>query len=161
VGPVVNVVVDTVVQSRVDLAVGLVKACKAGDVPLVCDVRKVSRLIIEFYLTAQVEIPCSFFDLLPQGDVTSAMREAICGTLGKAIQAIGGVGSDIVEISVDAIRDILTGVGIDPTGIFGTDERCGTTASYFANKYAVCMKQSAFLDMTDPARSGKVDEALG
>jgi hypothetical protein len=153
-GQVIDPIVDTVVQSRVDLAVGLVKAAKARDEPTI------SRLIIEFYLTAQVEIPCSLFNLLPPGDVTSAIREATCGTLGDAIRAIGGAGSEIVEISVDVFRDILTGIGIDPTGIFGDDPQCGTTASYFANKYAVCMKQSAFLDMTDPTRSGHLYDAL-
>jgi hypothetical protein len=153
-GPVIDKIVDTVVQNRVDLVVGLVKAAEARDEPTI------SRLIIQFYLTAQVEVVCSLLDVLPPGDVTSAIRNVTCGTLGKAIQAVGGAGSEIVEISVDVFRDILSDVGIDPTGIFGTDKRCGTTASYFANKYAVCMKQSAFLDMTDPTRSGMLYEAL-
>jgi len=153
-GRVIDPVIDAVVQHRVDLAVDLIKAVKARDEA------KIGRLIIEFYLTAQVEVPCSVFDVFPQGSVTQAIREATCGNIGKVIRAVGSVGSDAVNLTVNTVRDVLTGVGIDPTGIFGTDQRCGTTASWYARSDAVCLKHTAYLSMTDPRRFGEVEGAI-
>ena len=71
----------------------------------------------------------------------------------------GAPAADVVDFGVDVISDILSAVGIDPTGIFGNDS-CGTTANYFARNFAVCTKHSAFLTLTDPKRAGEVDEGL-
>ena len=152
--PIIDPVVDVVVQNRVDLAVDLIKAVKARDEA------KIGRLIVEFYLTAHVEMGCALFDALPKGSVTQTIREATCGNIGKVIRAVGSVGSDAVDLTVNAMRDVLTGVGIDPTGIFGTDRRCGTTASWYTRSNAVCLKHAAYLSMTDPKRFGEVEGAI-
>jgi hypothetical protein len=150
--PVIDPVVDTVVQSRVELVVGLIEAVKKRDEP------QISRLIVEFYLIANVEIPCALFNVIPGDDAREAIKEATCGTIGKAIKAIGGASSDVVQAAENVARDALDGVGIDPRGIFG--EGCGAAASFYASSYAVCLKQSAFLNITNAKLAGEFTDTL-
>ena len=139
--PVIDPVVDAMVQSRVDLVVGLIEAVKKGDEP------KISSLIVEFYLIAHVEIPCALFNVIPGGSARDAIKDAICGTIGDAIKVIGGLSSDVTRTAESVARDALGAVGIDARGILGGD--CGTTASFYASRYSVCLKQSAFLNLTN------------
>ncbi|MGB9369275.1 MAG: hypothetical protein WCE79_25020 [Xanthobacteraceae bacterium] len=144
--------VDAVVQSRIDLVVGLIEAIKKPDDP------KIAALVVEFYLVAHVEIVCSLLSGMPAGEIRDSITEALCGTIGDAIKEIGGATSDVVQRAENAARGVLTAVGINPTGLFGPG--CGTTASFYANRYAVCLKQSAFLEIAAPVNGEQFRDTL-
>lgn len=99
-GPVIDSVTEAVVQSRVDLVEGLVKAAKSGDQ------RKITELSVEFFLVMNVIPPCA---LVPPG----AFKEATCGNIGKAVKVLAETGGDVADFAVNRVVDALDLVGID------------------------------------------------
>jgi hypothetical protein len=135
-------IIDTIVDNRIDLVADLLNVARTGDVG------KLAGVIAEFYLVMQVEIPCA---LIPAG----AIKEAICGTLGKIIGAVGGAVGSVVGAVVDAIGDALDflgGLAEDFVGLFdGKDDNCGTAQQYYANNFVTCYQRAAHMKGTNPA----------
>ena len=138
-------IIDTVVDNRIDLVADLIKAARTGNLA------ELGRIIAEFYLVMHVEIPCA---LIPAG----AVKEAICGTVGKIIGAVGkGVGAVLGAIG-DAL-DFLGGLAEDFIGLFdGKDDDCGTAQQYYANNFVTCYHRAAYIKGTDPAGYGSFEE---
>lgn len=128
-------VIDVLIESRLDLAINLITALKAKDAP------RIAEILVEAYLLADVQITCA---LIPSG----AIHEAICGTAGKIIQAIGGVAGDGIRTAVDIIKDPLS-IGDDLKSLFNGG--CGSPAEAYANNFPICYHRGAYLRITDPA----------
>jgi len=136
-------VVDTIIDNRFDLVKDLVNALQSGDFAAL------PRILGEAYLTSYVEVACA---LIPAG----AVKEAICGTLGKVIGALGGVVGDIAGAVVGVIEDILgfagglfEGIG---KGLAGKDSNCGRPQDYYATNTLMCYNRAAYLKTVDPAQ---------
>jgi hypothetical protein len=126
--PVVNAVVDF----QFNLVVDLINAVKAKDWAAI------ARIGTESYLGYGKEVACS---VIPEG----AVKEAICGTLGKIISALGKTAGAITGVVLDAIGDIFKFTGISDIfkGIgkivgLGKDNNCGTTEKYYADRLLIC-----------------------
>jgi hypothetical protein len=137
-------IIDTLIDNRIDLVTDLLKALRAGDEAAI------AGIVAEAYLTSYVEIPCS---LIPAG----AVKEAICGTLGKIIGAVGDAVGSITGAVLGAIGDALDFIGItdlfDAIGSLfsGKDDDCGGPKEYYANNILMCYNRGAYLKSTDPA----------
>ena len=152
--PVIGPIVNTVVDNRVQTFHDLIDAAKAGD-PV-----KGAEVVAAAYMTMYIESPCA---LVPD----NAFKEATCGNLGKAIEAIAGAGADIAKAILGVAKDILSAVGIYQVGdaivgafidiindvghflgIGGGDKKadpatCGPSNAFYANNYLACLGNSA------------------
>ena len=123
--------------------------------------RKSLRILTEFYLVLYGEAACS---LIPEG----AVKEAICGTLGKVIKAAGSVVGTVADFVLGTIGDALDAIGITDlasdlwkgvTGFFtGKEDDCVRPDRYYADNYLICYNRAAFLKSTDP---GGFDRLVG
>jgi hypothetical protein len=144
-------VIDTLIESRIDLAINLMGALKAGDAP------RISELLVEAYLLSNVEITCA---LIPEG----AVKEAICGAAGKIIGAIGEGAGQVTDALIGAIKDPLSVPGdlrdLISTTITGKDPHCGPAERVYADSYPICYHRAAFLKITDPKAYPEFDRWL-
>jgi hypothetical protein len=134
-------VIDTIIDNRFDLVKDLINALQNGDYA------QLPRILGEAYITSYFEVACA---LIPAG----AVKEAICGSLGKVIAAAGQVVGDVVGTVVGIIKDILGTVGgiVEGVGkaIAGKDSNCGSPEQYYANAMLMCYNRGALLKISDP-----------
>jgi hypothetical protein len=139
IAPVVNAVVDF----QFNLVVDLLNAIKANDWAAI------ARIGTEAYLGYGKEVVCS---VIPAG----AVKEAICGTLGKVISALGKTAGAIVGPVIDVIKDILGAFGSvfeDIGKIFsGKASNCGKPEQYYSNNFLLCYNRGAYIKLSDPAK---------
>ncbi|HET9535216.1 MAG TPA: hypothetical protein VFP43_07730, partial [Mesorhizobium sp.] len=144
-------VIDTIIESRIDLAINLIGALKARDAP------RISEVIVEAYLLSNVEITCA---LIPEG----AVKEAICGAAGKIIGAIGEGAGQVTESLIGAVKDPLSVPGdlrdLISTTITGKDRNCGPAERVYADNFPICYHRAAYLKITDPKAYPEFDRWL-
>jgi hypothetical protein len=153
-GVVIAPVVNAVVDFQFNLVVDLINAIKANDWAAI------ARIGTEAYLGYGKEVVCS---VIPAG----AVKEAICGTLGKVISALGKTAGAITGVVLDAIGDILKFTGISDIfkGIgkifgLGKDDNCGTAEQYYADRFLICYNKGAYLNYNDPDGFDKFANSL-
>jgi hypothetical protein len=138
---IIGPVIDTVIDNRFDLVKDLVNALQSGDYA------QLPRILAEAYVTSYFEIACA---LIPAG----AVKEAICGSLGKVIAAAGKVVGDVIGTVVGVIKDVLGAIGgaFDAIGkgIAGKDDNCGSPEAYYAANTLMCYNRAALLKMSQP-----------
>lgn len=125
----VGPIVDTVIDNRFDLFKDLFNAIKARDFA------GIARIAAEAYVTFQFEALCAVIQ-------PPAVKEAVCGTLGKVIGAIGSAVETVTRPISDLIADALGAfgsVGEDIGKFFaGKDSNCGTPERYYEDNYLIC-----------------------
>jgi hypothetical protein len=128
-GPLIDRVTEEVVQSRVDLVEGLIKAAKARDQ------QKIAQLTIEFYLVMNIIPSCA---IVPPGD----FKNATCGSIGEVVQALAKSGGELTDFAVNRLEDVLNLVGIDTGRPFFSE--CGTSSNYYASRYLRCLHRGVY-----------------
>ena len=159
-------VIDTAIQNRIDLIADLIGAARAHDEVAA------ARIVVEAYLTFQIEMQCALFQNLPgfkEIPGMPALTEVVCGTLGKIIGEIGKTVGGAINYVEGLIKDPLSipgevmklpGEALGQVGKFfnwvsntweNKKDDCGTAEHYYATKYATCYPRAAYLKVTDPA----------
>jgi hypothetical protein len=157
-------ILDTMVQDRLDLVnelLGLLKKCSKAD-HSECNVGKLAQILGEFVMLVQVEVPCSLLSA-----ISDDVRSAICGPVGELIVAIGSAAYDFYQdndkelaafaaLEIPGVGPLIAGAILagDPDvqhAISGNPDQC--PANYFPSKMAVCLKEQAYLNFTDPGRA--------
>jgi hypothetical protein len=152
--PLIGPIADAVIQHRADLFARLVTALKNADEGAVAEVA------IEGYLIIQIEVACA----LPMPE---AMREALCGTLGKIIKGVADVGGDVADLAGRLIEDPL---GIPSTlwdetqrareRLAGKAAGCDSPPIFYAETYARCYQRGAKLMLTDPQQVDTLTDSI-
>ena len=148
---VIGPVVDTIIDNRFDLVKDLVNALQAHDYA------QLPRILGEAYVASYFEVACA---LIPAG----AVKEAICGTLGKVIAAAGKVVGKVAGAVLGLIKDALGAIGgfFESVGKFlsGKDSNCGSPEEYYANNILICYNRAAYLKAADPGQFGALEGSV-
>lgn len=131
----IDKITDAVVQSRVDLVTGLIKAAQRRDQ------QRIAELSTEFYLMVNLIPPCA---LVPPGE----FRKVTCGNLGEAIKEISKVGGELTDFTVRRVEDALDLVGIDTRE--ARVSACGPATRFYVSRYMKCLHRGTYvLESTD------------
>ena len=131
-GPVLNPVIDDIIQARADLLAKLTTGVRNGDAHLV------GEAITEAYLTEGILVPCA---LLPND-----IRDTLCGPIGKIIHSIADASGDVTDFFVSLIKDPLGIPGsvwdelvkLEQTVFLNKQHDCLPPERYYANNYVRC-----------------------
>jgi hypothetical protein len=143
--PVLDPLVDAILQERIDALQDIIKGAKAGNAGVIADV------LLEVYLKQTYLIACKLQEV---PGIPREIFDATCGKLAPIIHALGSTAGDVANGLFDLIKDPLNipqALWDDVKGIvndarhIGKQHNCIRPEHWYARHYAMCMGKGAIV----------------
>jgi hypothetical protein len=143
--PVIDPLIDAILQERIDALQDIIKGAKAGNVGVIADV------LVEVYLKQTYLIACHLKEV---PGIPDEIFDATCGKLAPIIHALGTTIGDVANALFDLIKDPLNipqALWDDVKGIvndvrhIGKQHDCIRPEHWYARHYGMCMGKGAIV----------------